>query len=409
MKNIRNIIEQKYPPENPNDLWMKDDVLYKSTHKGWTPLTAGGGSSTNGVTSTTWQELKDKRDAGKLTPGALYRITDYNCTTTQENTQSAAHQFDIVLLALSENKLAEEGWAMMHDNIYDVTFADGVTKKCYLYQDGNGDYIVDCNTLVGSSAFMFGDDIAINENNNTATCLSASTSLDEENLPYSYFQNSNLSAWKVWYCLDNDKSRFAWADDSVDEGGPASITVHNNKAGDLVAIRNEEEDIENFYAWTNVDLGNFFTDTLTPTVEDNVYNQLGEISSSWSIASYTPAHEGTGLPNGRGVIYRLIDEWNNDCPYDFKNIVIYLGGKIEEGYLFSRDTGDIFSDMSLTGIINDITVKKTVDDNNCQAIDIGILITAIIGLCNIIVAGGALSENGINSLSSNTIFGYTIV
>lgn len=24
--------------------------------------------------------------------------------------------------------------------------------------------------------------------------------------------------------------------------------------------------------------------------------------------------------NGRGVIWRMIDEWNNDCPYDFKNI-----------------------------------------------------------------------------------------
>ena len=24
--------------------------------------------------------------------------------------------------------------------------------------------------------------------------------------------------------------------------------------------------------------------------------------------------------NGKGVIYRMIDEWNNDCPYDFKNI-----------------------------------------------------------------------------------------
>ena len=171
MKNIRNIIEQKYPPENPNDLWMKDDVLYKSTHKGWTPLTAGGGSSTNGVTSTTWQELKDKRDAGKLTPGALYRITDYNCTTTQQDTQSAGHQFDIVLLALSEDKLAEEGWAMMNEND-------------------------------------------------------------------TYFANSNLSAWKVWYCLDNDKSRFAWADTT----------------------------------------------------------------------------------NGKGVIYRMIDEFNNDIKYDFKNI-----------------------------------------------------------------------------------------
>ncbi|MEZ3475332.1 MAG: hypothetical protein K1V79_00180, partial [Alistipes sp.] len=53
-----------------------------------------------------------------------------------------------------------------------------------------------------------------------------------------YFGMANLDAWKVWYCLDNDISRFQWADEA----------------------------------------------------------------------------------NGRGVIYRLIDEWQNDCPYDFKNI-----------------------------------------------------------------------------------------
>ena len=53
-----------------------------------------------------------------------------------------------------------------------------------------------------------------------------------------YFATANLAAWKVWYCLDNDTTRFQWADET----------------------------------------------------------------------------------NGRGVIYRLIDEWQNDCPYDFKNV-----------------------------------------------------------------------------------------
>ena len=53
-----------------------------------------------------------------------------------------------------------------------------------------------------------------------------------------YFSNSNLVAWQLWYCLDNDTNRFSWADST----------------------------------------------------------------------------------NGKGVIYRMIDEFNNDCPYDFKNI-----------------------------------------------------------------------------------------
>ena len=53
-----------------------------------------------------------------------------------------------------------------------------------------------------------------------------------------YFANNDLSAWKIWYCLDNDTTRFEWADET----------------------------------------------------------------------------------NGKGVIYRMIDEFNNDIPYDFKNI-----------------------------------------------------------------------------------------
>ena len=57
----------------------------------------------------------------------------------------------------------------------------------------------------------------------------------------SYFANNNLSAWRLWYCLDNDTNRFAWADST----------------------------------------------------------------------------------NGKGVIYRMIDEFYNDVPYDFKNIQFY--------------------------------------------------------------------------------------
>ena len=56
-----------------------------------------------------------------------------------------------------------------------------------------------------------------------------------------YFSEAGakLEAWQIWYSLDNDAERFAWAD----------------------------------------------------------------------------------AENGKGVIYRMIDEWNNDIPYDFKNII----------------------------------------------------------------------------------------
>ena len=129
------------------------------------------GTTSNQIISISYTDLKTLRDNAQLIPGQQYRITDYTCTTTQENTRAVGHQFDIIVTALDEFTLSEEAQAIQNSN------------------DG-------------------------------------------------YFDDLNLSAWKIWYCLDNDTSRFAWADST----------------------------------------------------------------------------------NGKGVIYRMIDEFDNDIPYDFKNI-----------------------------------------------------------------------------------------
>ena len=64
--------------------------------------------------SVTWSELKTKKENGTLTPGAFYRITDYVATTTQPNSQSAGHQFDLIVMADSSNKLNEAAQAIQH-------------------------------------------------------------------------------------------------------------------------------------------------------------------------------------------------------------------------------------------------------------------------------------------------------
>jgi hypothetical protein len=84
-------------------------------------------ASLNDITATplieiTWQELKDKRDSGLLTPGQQYRITDYMTTTTQANTRSAGHQFDIIVTADGVDKLNENARACLHDG--DTYFAN---------------------------------------------------------------------------------------------------------------------------------------------------------------------------------------------------------------------------------------------------------------------------------------------
>ena len=150
------------------------------------------------MTPVTYEELKTLRDNAELVAGMFYRITDYVTTSIQEATQSAGHQFDIIVRALDEKTLDEEAKAIQSEN-------------------------------------------------------------DE------YFANSNLTGWQVWYTLDNDTSKYAWASE-----------------------------------------------------------------------------------NGKGVIYRLIDENGNDAPYDFKNIQMLDANNSEDTtYYYTFDSKGV--DHSLNG------------------------------------------------------------
>lgn len=187
------------------------------------------------MVSITWSDLKDKRDAGTLIAGQQYRITDYTCTTTWPNTQSAGHQFDIIVTADSTSKLNEQARAILHE----------------------------------------GD---------------------------TYFANSKLEAWKLWYSLDNSMN-IGWSDSE----------------------------------------------------------------------------------NGKGVIYRMIDEWNNDVPYDFKNIQ-FLRYKITNAkqqelvgkYLGIQDINELgiivdtsdsiweytFSELDENNVVSDASIKFNTCYNN---------------------------------------------
>ena len=293
------------------------------------------------MVETTYNELKTLRDNSQLIPGSFYRITDYECTTTQENTKSAGHQFDIVLLALSENKLAEEGQAIMHDNIYDVTFTDGVTKKCYIYFEGTDYYIIDIITMLGYWGVITDNDLEVNEQLKTAISDNSSSILTDENFPYNYFQNSKLEAWKVWYCLDNDKTRFAWAKDYVNPADNQRMLMSkkaNSDWGNAVYVRYPQGDCEKGIAWAYYDLDYDGTQNYQSVIDDggtyvepdllaftnNENPKAGDIGELWQFSPSVQKRydvEITDVSWGTGVIYRLIDEWNNDCPYDFKNIL----------------------------------------------------------------------------------------
>ena len=105
----------------------------------------------NNMTSVTYSQLVELRDLSTLIPGMYYRVTDYVTTTTQANTQSAGHAFDIIVVADSEDVLNENARAIQH----------------------SGD---------------------------------------------TYFENCNLDSWELKYCIDNDDTRFSWADTTNGKG-----------------------------------------------------------------------------------------------------------------------------------------------------------------------------------------------
>lgn len=127
----------------------------------------------DGMIEVRYKDLWCLREEGKLCGGTLYRITDYVTQVTEDAEARDAGHCFDIVVAALDSKTLSERAWAMRSK-----------------QDVEG-----------------------------------------------YFSDAKLEAWQVWYCLDNDTTRFQWAH-----------------------------------------------------------------------------------PYGQGVIYRLIDEWGNDCPYDFKNI-----------------------------------------------------------------------------------------
>lgn len=168
------------------------------------------------MTETTYQSLKAMRDAKKLKAGSYYRITDYITKTEADGTLAAGHPFDVIVLALSEDTLSEQAYA-------------------------------------------------IQSKRDTA----------------GYFASCRLDAWRLSYALDNDDVRFNWA-----------------------------------------------------------------------------------APDGTGVIYRMIDEWCNDIPYDFKNIMFVKNGMKQYTFGSAVATSEHPEDNSLMGFSFGNSVQHFHEEND---------------------------------------------
>ena len=283
----------KYNLANNEPFEINGDVYVKGIGK-YDGTNAGGNNVKTlqevlDITEITCSDLVNLINNSNLIPGMKYRITNYNCTTTQTDTRSAGHQFDIIVEALDEKTLSENASAIQHAG--DTYFADSNLKSWELKYSFKKNYYVyegesdtenlwdegQYNYSDESNAFSFVDTFKYNGSTYYMwRCSSASqiAVLTE----YNEYLDNNLYYYRGYF--DNDYDVFSATPKIVAflKNDVEYTTGHN---ADLTYIVNYDESYDKIY------IDHFY---LKPYVT-------------------TP-----------GQIYYMKDEFNNECPYDFKNI-----------------------------------------------------------------------------------------
>ena len=233
------------------------------------------GGSTGPDTSCvniTYDELKSLSDNSQLIPGKQYRIIDYETRVTGSDIQSAGHVFDLIVTAISPDKI------------------DHRCKAIHSDRDVDG-----------------------------------------------YFNNSDLTSWEIWYTLDSKD--WVWVPRKgrgyiLDLSGDGSITMLLYYDG----IKNNQHE------WSgNISIEGIAVLLSIYTESDNLdtiiggklcmANQCMDMNTD-EVSSFTQAiiDEFNNEIGGTGYIYRMIDEFGNDCPYDFKNIQYLTTFEVDSYY-----------------------------------------------------------------------------
>lgn len=257
----------------------------------------------NNMISTTWANLVELRDNDELQAGSFYRITDYNFISTKINVISANHQFDIIVLAVSENMLSESAYAARHpgDHYFEREITVGGIEWLYTlyvddYAENYGDEPVDhAEDMHPNDIFC---DYTYDINPDTGDEVPVLYKTDGEEYSIDEPDYDDMFFYSGTYDLDGDEYDL-WAKYEPDPG-----------SGDLVFMQQ--------YALTPI------------VVEDDelIVSPIPETKivpvnmSAWELKYCLDNDKDLfdwAATEGKGVIYYMKDEFGNEAPYDFKN------------------------------------------------------------------------------------------
>lgn len=243
------------------------------------------------VSHTKLQYLKNTE---QLSPGTFYRIIDYKCTTTQENTQVGQGRFDLVVQALSESELSEKGRCIRHSG-------NSYFSNCKV-ESWEVNYSLDNN----KSKYSWVDDeviaICCDDGDDVNSWYKRRPELDE---------SKNGTQYYAWDCIWNNEEDDYWMLRDVDKDDTFNIDSENNYRNDCIytTVNNPEQgqSIQQYYKSGS----NFYLDG----------------NYSYHI-----------IQKGHGVIYWMKDEFGNECPYDFKHLKFLDSSNNDYAWTFNNDS-----------------------------------------------------------------------
>ena len=252
--------------------------------------TSGGG----GLTKITYNKLKLLRDTKQLIAGMQYQITDYECTTTQIGTASAGHKFDIIVTADNEYTLNENARACIHEGdtyFYNTPLSGYVPITTPITLDYNNTY-----TLLVEQLPDVGSSVKIGTLDVSTDILLERVSENEINIE-AYLVGSIATATFIEEFMGDKIYR---------------LTLSETALTGVVFTP-----IENDYA----SLVNYTTGSGDYDEQYSIPVPLNAWEIKYSLDNDVLKYSWADETNGKGVIYYMKDEYNNEAPYDFKNIL----------------------------------------------------------------------------------------
>lgn len=364
-----------------------------------------------------YSDLKNLYDGKNLVPGKQYRIIDYETKTAQVDTISAGKVFDIIVTAISNDKLDERASACYPKGNRANSGSSAVPGSLFIKQSScdpfswgtieKSEYITNLISDYGAKNNISFGNYEIKADGFTVASTGGAVKIDISQrrgvevicVGVELYKKSNLS---VPFSANYEIKKISTGESNI------SYFLFGDESG-----------VEYFVKLLFLKKEDVSSASLTVTIYDYYKPYyIGIDMSKWEIRydienninKYSWADE----ENGKGVIYYLKDEWDNECHYDFKNIKFKRTKEWVDQYPELRDynSGDLkFNETEK--YFYTFNYNQSDDSLNqsgsyrCKQNRIGKYLTSSkrINLNNTIFLGNGNANNTIRDNNYNNVFG----